>query len=62
MVLFANIFGIATGIALGISLSLLITVRIVKESNDIGDSQGQFFDFGDYIRVLNDRDNLSSMY
>lgn len=60
MILFADIFGIVLGLALGISIALLITVRLVKQSNDIGDSQGEFMDFGDYVHVLNEYDNLSS--
>ena len=54
------IYGIVFGIALGVSVSLLVTVWAVKTSNDIGDSEGDFMDFGDFLDVISDEDNLTS--
>lgn len=53
-------YGIIFGIALGVSVSLLVTVWAVKTSNDIGDSEGDFMDFGDFLDVISDEDNLTS--
>ena len=58
----AYVYGIGAGLALGISIALFVTVRMVKKSNDIGDSQGQFHDFGDYIDVYNHEDELRQVY
>lgn len=56
------IYGIGAGLALGISIALYITVKMVKKSNDIGDSQGSFSDFGDYIDVTGHEDELRQVY
>lgn len=62
MVFFANFYGIFFGILFGLSIALYITVKMVKESNDIGDSQGEFYDFGDYIHPLQTEDDLKHIY
>ncbi|MCR4697715.1 MAG: hypothetical protein K5654_10440 [Lachnospiraceae bacterium] len=62
MIFVAYAFGIIAGLALGIGLALYITTKLVKKSNDIGDSKGQFMDFGDYIRPLNHLDNERNPY
>ena len=62
MIIVADIFGIIAGLALGIGIALYITTKLVKKSNDIGDSKGQFMDFGDYIRPLNHLDNEHNPY
>ena len=62
MVALADVFGVLVGIFLGVGLTLLLVVRMVKESNDIGDSKGEFYDFGDYLRPLNREDDLKTIY
>ena len=62
MIIVADIFGIIAGLALGIGIALYITTKLVKKSNDIGDSKGQFMDFGDYIRPINHMDNERNPY
>ncbi|MCR5848734.1 MAG: hypothetical protein K6G75_11545 [Lachnospiraceae bacterium] len=61
MILFSNIYGILFGVLMGLSIALFITVKFVKQSNDIGDSKGEFNDFGDYMSVICDNDNLKHM-
>ena len=56
------LYGVLAGLTLGISVSLLLTVWLVKTSNDIGDSQGTFEDFGDYMDVISSEDNLTHVY
>lgn len=50
--------GVIMGIALGLGLALMITVQMVKKSNDIGDSKGSLRDFGTYVNMLSVEDNL----
>ena len=60
MAFFANCYGIIFGLAMGISLALMLTAKFVRDSNDIGNSAGTFYDFGDYVRPLDHEDDLSS--
>ena len=46
------IYGITAGLAFGISVALLFTIWLVKKSNDIGDSKGEFHDFSEYMDVI----------
>ena len=62
MVLFADVFGIIAGLLLGIGIALFITTKLIKKSNDIGDSKGEFYDFGDYIRPISHQDNQTHPY
>ncbi len=61
MVIFANIYGITIGLVLGICIALGITMKFIKKSNDIGDSKGEFYDFGDYLKTINQIDELTTM-
>lgn len=54
-----SILGILLGIALGLGLALMITVKAVRKSNDIGDSKGSLRDFGTYVNMHAVEDNLS---
>ena len=56
------IYGVTAGLAFGISVALLFTIWLVKKSNDIGDSKGQFNDFSDYLDVICDDDELRQVY
>lgn len=62
MIIVADIFGIIAGLALGIGIALYITTKLVKKSNDIGDSKGEFYDFGDYIRPISHMDNQTHTF
>ncbi|MCR4648854.1 MAG: hypothetical protein K5776_07225 [Lachnospiraceae bacterium] len=61
MVVFANVYGITIGLVLGICIALGITMKFIKKSNDIGDSKGEFNDFGDYVKTINQIDELTGM-
>jgi len=58
MIFFANMYGLIIGITLGISIAMAIMISFIKKSNDIGDSKGDFYDFGDYLKTINHMDNL----
>ena len=45
------------GFALGLGLAILITMILIKKSNDIGDSRGTMNDFG-YLYMLDSEDDL----
>lgn len=45
------------GLALGVGLAILITISLIKKSNDIGASQGTLSDFG-YLDMLESEDDL----
>ncbi|MBO4310463.1 MAG: hypothetical protein J5856_05280 [Lachnospiraceae bacterium] len=60
--MFAYVYGISTGLTLGLAIAFLITVKIVKKSNDIGDSHGNIYDFGGKMDVLSHEDNLKNVY
>ena len=62
MIGLAYVYGILGGLALGISIAMLFTIWIVKKSNDIGDSKGQFGDFSEYLDVICDDDDLRQVY
>ena len=49
--------GAVYGLALGIGLALLITMILIRRSNDIGDSKGTMNDFG-YLYMLSSEDDL----
>lgn len=51
------IVGGLIGLALGIGLAFLITMYLVRKSNDIGDSKGSLADFG-YLKMLYTEDGL----
>ena len=53
---------VISSLALAIVGALFYTVRVVKKSNDIGDSKGQFNDFSDYLDVICDDDDLRQVY
>ena len=55
-------YGIVAGLAFGISVAALFTIWLVKKSNDIGDSKGQFNDFSEYLDVICDDDDLRQVY
>ena len=50
--MFAYVYGISTGLTLGLAIAFLITVKIVKKSNDIGGK----------MDVLSHEDNLKNVY
>lgn len=52
------LIGILYGIGVAVSLAILITVSVLKKSNDIGDSRGKFEDFSKYINYTYSEDNL----
>ena len=62
MAFFANCYGIIFGLAMGISIALILTMKFIKDSNDIGNSAGTFFDFGDYVKPINHEDELHNPY
>ena len=62
MIVLVYIFGVVGGLAFGISVAMLFTVWLVKKSNDIGDSKGQFNDFSEYLDVICDDDDLRQVY
>ena len=51
------VFGGLIGLILGIGIAFLITILLVKKSNDIGDSKGVLMDFG-YLNMLYTEDGL----
>ena len=53
---------VISSLALAIVGALFYTVRVVKKSNDIGDSKGQFHDFSEYMDVICDDDDLRQVY
>lgn len=61
MVFISILVGIIFGFLLSLSLVLLIVTKLLKESNDIGDSMGTLSDFGTYVHVTASEDGLSRM-
>ncbi len=53
----AIIFG-TLGVLLGAALALMITVWLVKRSNDVGDSSGTMYDFRANVNLFDDSDNV----
>lgn len=58
----ALIFGVVAGLALGIGLAFLITIKMVKKSNDIGDSSAELLDVSNGVCILDKEDNLHSAH
>lgn len=55
------ILGIVGGLAIGIGLAFLITMNLVKKSNDMGDSSATMEDVSKKgLEVISRRDNLHS--
>ena len=48
----ANIFGIVTGVLLGMAIAFFLVMNKLKDSNDIGDSQGNFKNFSTRLNIL----------
>ena len=48
----ANIFGIVSGVLLGMAIAFFLVMKKLKDSNDIGDSQGDFKNFSARMNIL----------
>lgn len=54
------ILGIILGIAFSACFAFMITMIVVRKSNDMGDSKGTFYSFsGTSVRMLSKRDGVS---
>ena len=54
------VLGIILGIAFSACLSFMITMMVVRNSNDMGDSKGTFTTFaGSSVRMLNKKDGVN---
>ena len=54
------ILGIILGIAFSACFAFMITMIIVRKSNDMGDSKGSFYSFaGTNLRMINKKDGVS---
>ena len=53
-----SILGIFLGLILGVGVAMMVTVNVIKKSNDIGDSKGSLRDFGTYVNMHAVEDNL----
>ena len=62
MIALVYVYGVVAGLAFGISVAALFTIWLVKKSNDIGDSKGQFNDFSEYLDIICDDDDLRQVY
>ena len=62
MIAMVYVYGVLAGLAFGISVAMLFTIWLVKKSNDIGDSKGQFSDFSEYLDVISNEDDLRQVY
>ena len=51
------IIGGILGLAIGTGIAFVVTMTYVKKSNDIGDSKGTLWDFGD-LYVISSQDGL----
>ena len=53
------VIGAIFGLALGLGIAFYVTISLVKNSNDVGDSKGTLRDFGT-MNVISAQDNLNS--
>ena len=56
-----SIIGMLFGILLGLSIALIVTVNRVKSTNDLGNSEGHFEDFGNRIHVIRQVDDIANI-
>jgi len=57
------VIGFILGVIVGIGVAYLITALLVKSSNDLGDSVGQFKDFSkESLKVIEKKDGVSRNY
>lgn len=55
-----TLLGIILGIAFSACFAFMITMIIVRKSNDMGDSKGSFYSFaGTNVRMLSKKDGVS---
>lgn len=59
--MFGIFIGIVYGLAVAIGLAMFITIRAMKKSNDIGDSQGTLADFNASVHITSSEDGLHRM-
>ena len=60
--LLVRIYGILAGLTFGMTVTKLITSKLFKKSNDIGDSTGHFEDYSDGLEVICHEDNFMNVY
>ena len=54
------VLGIILGIAFAVCFSFMVTMIIVRNSNDMGDSKGTFWTFSaSSVRMINKKDGVS---
>lgn len=54
------VLGLILGVIIAACFTFMITTRIVRKSNDMGNSKGSFSSFaGSNIRIINKRDGVS---
>ena len=52
--------GILLGIAFSVCLAFMVTMIVVRKSNDMGDSKGSFYSFaGTNVRILSKKDGVN---
>lgn len=55
------VLGIILGIVIALCFSFMVTMLIVRKSNDMGDSKGTFREFSDSpLRIISKKDGVNA--